>query len=216
MRVRVVVICLAIGVVVTTLISWAAILVPLGMYTPHNAPTPVRWPVEVPDDWGRPITADRRVVGPALTSHQVMGADQDRVFVRSSGWPWRALSCAVLVERQASAPVITRRPDGNIDIRYRPIVITWMPAEGWQAGLPVPESLVVQHASVQMPERRLPIVPVLPGFALNVIAYATIAWLVLFAPRLYVRHVRRCEGQCAACGYDLAGLSSCPECGIDS
>jgi hypothetical protein len=52
------------------------------------------------------------------------------------------------------------------------------------------------------------------GLALNTLFYASIAAVpVLLVPALRRRH-RRLRGRCVACGYTLAGLPTCPECGV--
>jgi len=65
------------------------------------------------------------------------------------------------------------------------------------------------------PYRPLPIVPLWRGFAINSLVFA----LMLFAPLMLVpalRSVRRGRrGRCLECGYDLAGLAKCPECGTE-
>lgn len=60
---------------------------------------------------------------------------------------------------------------------------------------------------------RLPLRPIWPGFAVNAVFYAGVCWLLLAAPGDIRRWRRRRRGACAACGYDLAGLEACPECG---
>ncbi|MEZ6241932.1 MAG: hypothetical protein R3B57_02715 [Phycisphaerales bacterium] len=60
---------------------------------------------------------------------------------------------------------------------------------------------------------RLELVPVWPGFAIDAAFYAGVCWVLLFAPGVAIRWRRRQRGRCPACGYDLAGLESCPECG---
>jgi len=61
----------------------------------------------------------------------------------------------------------------------------------------------------------IPTLPVLPGFAVNVLVYAGVWSLTLWTPgaiRAW-RRVRR--GRCGACGYDVKGIAGgvCPECG---
>ena len=58
----------------------------------------------------------------------------------------------------------------------------------------------------------LPLDPVLPGFLLNTLVYASLPALVLMAAHLRA-HRRRQRGHCPACGYPVAGLPTCPECG---
>ena len=69
----------------------------------------------------------------------------------------------------------------------------------------------------------LPLRPIWPGFAINMIFYATIVWLVTLGPFTVRRFIRRKRGRCIKCGYDLRGTSGgasggggggvCPECG---
>lgn len=60
---------------------------------------------------------------------------------------------------------------------------------------------------------RLPVLPAWPGLAVNMLVYAGVCWVVVFAPGEARRWRRRRAGRCAACGYDTRGLASCPECG---
>lgn len=61
---------------------------------------------------------------------------------------------------------------------------------------------------------QMPIRPIPLGLALNTLFYAFIAAVpILLVPALRRRH-RRLRGRCVACGYTLAGLSTCPECGV--
>lgn len=59
----------------------------------------------------------------------------------------------------------------------------------------------------------LPLRPVWPGFAVNAALYAGVCWVLLATPGFVVRWRRRRNGRCPACGYDLAGLDRCSECG---
>ena len=64
-------------------------------------------------------------------------------------------------------------------------------------------------------ERRLPIEPLWPGFAVNTFFYAAIVCLLTLGPFTARRIIRRKRGQCIKCGYDLRGdfSAGCPECG---
>lgn len=59
----------------------------------------------------------------------------------------------------------------------------------------------------------LPLRPVWPGFLNNTLVYAGACWILLAAPGGVRRWRRKRNGQCAACGYDLKDLDTCPECG---
>ncbi len=62
----------------------------------------------------------------------------------------------------------------------------------------------------------LPTIPLWPGFALNTLFYAALAWGLWQLPLAIRRRRRRSKGLCVRCGYDLKGLAAgavCPECG---
>ena len=63
--------------------------------------------------------------------------------------------------------------------------------------------------------RALPLAPIWPGFVINTIFYAPIVWMLWLSPLVVRRFIRRRQGRCINCGYDLRGEleSGCPECG---
>jgi hypothetical protein len=63
---------------------------------------------------------------------------------------------------------------------------------------------------------RLPLLPLWPGFAINVAFYATLSWLLAFAPSTIRRIIRARRNRCPTCAYDTRGLDTCPECGADA
>ena len=69
------------------------------------------------------------------------------------------------------------------------------------------DSVSTQHA--------IPLRPIWLGFLINCAFYAAVLWLVVCAPPLLRRTLRRNSGLCISCGYDLRGNTShfCPECG---
>ncbi len=66
-------------------------------------------------------------------------------------------------------------------------------------------------------QRRLALLPIWPGFAVNTTLYALpwlAAWWGINRTRKWLRHRR---GGCPNCAYDRSGLSTdtpCPECGL--
>lgn len=65
--------------------------------------------------------------------------------------------------------------------------------------------------------RDIPTALLWPGFALNTLFYAAIAWLLIRGPFALRRIIRAKRGCCVKCGYDLRGQAAasdrCPECG---
>lgn len=64
----------------------------------------------------------------------------------------------------------------------------------------------------------LPLMPLWPGFAINTLFYSACVatlWLAFATTRHAVnrKRRRRARGLCESCGYDITGLTQCPECG---
>jgi hypothetical protein len=60
---------------------------------------------------------------------------------------------------------------------------------------------------------RLPVVPLFPGFAIDVLFWGFVSWLLAFAPFTIRRTIRTRRNRCPTCAYDLTHLTTCPECG---
>lgn len=182
------------------------------------APVRLDWPCEVPDGWELPTVVnwsmaagcrwDSGVVESSApdAATDLMGRNVRFAAMFRFGWPsyslyWRDGTC----DSMTDAPVIT----GSWSIR---------------GGTPLPPSL--GNASVgrrgswyslkgPVP-RRLPLLPVLPGFIVNSALYGLVLAGVVLAPRWVVRarrSRRRRRGLCASCGYEVGQLTTCPECG---
>ena len=73
--------------------------------------------------------------------------------------------------------------------------------------------------------RTLPLRPIFPGFIINTLFYATIWFVIVFGWRMHLRQIRKWQGYCPMCKYDLRGsrmpktesqmpsATGCPECG---
>ena len=61
----------------------------------------------------------------------------------------------------------------------------------------------------------LPVRPIFPGFIINTVLYAAIWFVLIFGWRAHLRLVRRWQGYCPMCKYDVRGdmEQGCPECG---
>ena len=60
---------------------------------------------------------------------------------------------------------------------------------------------------------RLPLGIIWPGFAFNVLFYATLLWLLICGPFVLRRLLRVRRGRCPKCAYPIGESSVCTECG---
>lgn len=69
----------------------------------------------------------------------------------------------------------------------------------------------------QIPDVVLSIHPLWPGFIVNTFFWSSVLFALINTPRWIVKairnHRRARRGACLRCGYTLAGLPKCPECG---
>ncbi len=98
------------------------------------------------------------------------------------------------------------------DVHYRGAQLAWQTPIDVVPALRVPRGWWTEYL---LGPRPIPLAVIPTGLALNWLFYAPLFYLLLSAMPC-VRHVRRIRrGLCTRCGYDLAGLASCPECGKD-
>ena len=105
------------------------------------------------------------------------------------------------------------RTDMYYEARGWPMLATWCALDrGIEGGF----HLGLGHipGTFATTERVLPYRPIWFGFAVNTLFYASIFGLLRFAWRSARRRSRIARGRCAACGYIVAGLAVCPECGM--
>jgi hypothetical protein len=84
-------------------------------------------------------------------------------------------------------------------------------ASAWVRGIPILGSSTI--AGGLMP-RRLPLRPLPIPFLLDTAAFALAGWAAIFAAAKLRATSRRRRGLCIQCAYPVAGLATCPECGI--
>ena len=61
--------------------------------------------------------------------------------------------------------------------------------------------------------RVLPLRPIWPGFAVNILFYAAVLWMMFAVPFALRRRLRIWRGQCPACTYPVGQSPVCTECG---
>ena len=196
-RLAIAAVCLFLGAVINVLVAWGiGALVESGNLNVEPAAEGDDWPVTPPEGWPRPdyVMSSRalgfRNEGGSFGLTNGRSGPRWSMFIRSYGWP-------MLCGRTRDA--------GNVkDATYFPV---W--SGDWFEGVVPPPFLNSNPFAYNC----LPLEPLWPGFAANTAFYGGLVWLVGFGPFVLRRTLRRRRGCCVRCGYDLAGLSRCPECG---
>ncbi len=90
----------------------------------------------------------------------------------------------------------------------------------WHSGIELSAGLTGLSLSgsprTSMLNRRIPLRPLWPGFAINTALHVLILSLPIFGLPAIRRALRRRDGHCTKCDYPLTGLppgTACPECG---
>lgn len=117
----------------------------------------------------------------------------DAVFSSGYGWP---------------RPCLMSRLE-NPDYGERHSYWSWTPPIEWRPTRPRPFGRRPQIAA----PFALPVYPIWTGVVADTAVYGLLWWTLLFAPWAARRRWRRRRGRCMKCGYDLAGVDRCPECG---
>ena len=133
-----------------------------------------------------------------------INATMDRATLVRSGWPWRSGAG----ERwDLGISLMTPFPM----LGYK--VTTWRDADLQTSAVSFDRPTWLGGSSFRL----LPLRPIWPGFAINTLVYAVIAWTLTIGPFTIRRVIRRKHGRCVNCGYDLSHAEHevCPECGAD-
>lgn len=168
-----------------------------------------RWPGPVPQEWreqpsGIVVHPQRRFstwsVAWDWQSFQGRGDDwYYELNVWRMGWPLRSLGSY----RHAEKHILGVSYGEIRDTAWRP---AWNLA--WLKGY------VQRPVWAGDPPRVWPLYPIASGFALNTVIYAAALAGVWWAAGWAKRWRRRRRGLCERCGYEVAGLAICPECGV--
>jgi len=220
--------CLLLGVVITVLVAWGIEL--FDRRTPRVLCAAVGasyepfggWMAPVPDDWpGQPEQtalcvqgglfdvingAFRWRHGTRTRFRQGMGQG---FLLKAGGVSFKGDDPHILDRVIVGWPVATMTRRGPEDARAPPASGV---ARVWFRGIEVP----VREYPAATEMRRLPVRPIWGPFVLSAIGWG----LVVAAPywvwkggRAWRARARVKRGRCAWCGYELAGLEQCPECG---
>lgn len=167
-----------------------------------------RWPGPVPRDWkkqpsGIIVHPQRRFStwSVAWDWQSFQGSGDDWRYELNAwriGWPFRALGAY----RHAEKHLLGVSYDEIRDKNWRP---AWN--QMWLMGY------VQRAAKPGDPPRVWPLYPIVPGFVLNTVIHAAVGAGVWWGAGWMRRARRRRRGLCEGCGYELAGLAMCPECG---
>ncbi len=115
-----------------------------------------------------------------------------RLYRCTSGWPLRCM----------------RWSEQHLRIHDR-IGRRWTWANGVHAGVGTPTTF----QTLPPLERRLPLQPIMPAFALGTLMWMLPIGLLWLCPGLLRRHLRRKRNRCPACGYPIGASPVCTECG---
>jgi hypothetical protein len=125
------------------------------------------------------------------------------LYTEEYGWPTRsATTCRPCV--------FTYK--GNGDHMDPPAIFAdFNSRAGLSLGLPPDATWPPKNTTTGLP---VPILPLWSGLAINTLIYGAPVWLLLAVPGMLRRRKRRKQGRCLRCGYDLRGMTPCPECGV--
>jgi hypothetical protein len=192
-------------------VAWALVTYGPDEFEEVELSHPLHWPRPVPEHWGDPTAGWR--IG-YLGRHKVVSFANHHngiflIEVFRAGWPMPTLEWEGWSELRFIYDAATGARIGSESVNDD------HPKPLWRQGI---ENPFVVEQPYRTP-RRLPLLPIAPGMAINTGFYALLAACLWFSPAAYrrVRRARRrSRGNCTHCGYSRAGLAddhACPECG---
>lgn len=194
---------LAVGAALNIAVAWAMMLTSgtyLRMQERATVTTP-GWSGEWPADWRAAWVVEHGYeLGVVVTARQ-----EEPLFIpglHSMAHRWQAAWCFGLPLQSLG---YLERSEGILPTGGRQIAVTdWI------------DRGIGDIRTVRGDIRPMPIRSLWPGFALNTLFYAGIAWGLWQLPLALRRRKRNKKGLCVRCGYDLKGIAAgaaCPECG---
>jgi len=122
------------------------------------------------------------------------------VTVIDSGWPARSMRAVEPIQMTAIPTTVAATIDSIRESLNDYSV--------WLVGIESP----FPAGNNDLP-MRIPLRPLLRGTLLNTMVYGLLVWLLVSIPLAILCVHRRRRGRCVKCGYQLADLPTCPECG---
>lgn len=154
------------------------------------------------------------------------------LLASASGWPWRSLYCQgrraekieTLLrteitqslrkrERQEAGEKVQARYTELLNAHGRGSITPEIAYQETGAFVPSLAERFPSFANSLGLERDIPITPLWPGYLYTSLFWTAISFALICTPRLFRHHRRVRRGACLRCGYTLADLAKCPECG---
>lgn len=202
---RRVLLCIVVGAGLNVLVAWAILFnaahVPAAYPFAETGETGGAWPIAPPStwprEWGRRLRISTQfgieIESFSKTRYSEYG-DSVSMAVLRCGWPMRSLKRGSF----GGSTDVESAEDSEVSRWFREGVE--LPARA--------KRLITYPVSWWLPVR-----PIWGGFVVNTGVFGGgvgAVWGLCAAAR---RGRRRLAGRCVTCGYELAGLSRCPECG---
>jgi hypothetical protein len=178
-----------------------------------KGPLTSKWPVPVPRSWPMPLLVNWSRGFGMIWLGGTVEANSEPVppVIRGAaglraGWPMYAL------EWHEAATIEVQNGVGT--------GVTEVFTARWARGIPLPASYGRTFPGGVMAgtnERRLPTIPLIPGFVLDSALYGIVLWSLTLGPfrlrKSLIVTRRRRLGQCVACGNPAGASGVCAECG---
>ena len=180
--------CLILGAVVNVAVAWGAVLGAWKITPARDWPqSSGSWPMKPTIDWPENSNLNRGSRCFGIATRHAEG-----------GEPWDG-GCV--------------RPHNT---HYISVWECGWPVSSFTSWRTIVRGVDRQNGLVTIRNRAFPAHPLWWGFAFNTLIYTPIFFMPTLGISALKRRRRSRRGLCTNCAYDLAGLPSCPECGIPS
>lgn len=147
--------------------------------------------------------------------------DTETLLIYRVGWPFHAMQVATYSVERESEDVWPNLRLLGFSHGPRRTTLVAVPKHSFNAGLelwtrPNPSSTGSFSWSAgpgPLDRFALPMAPLGAGYAANTLVFAVLVGVLWQIPARVRWLHRRLKGRCTRCGYDITGLTTCPECG---